>query len=91
MLRNPNIAQIGAELGGRPIGSKNKYTIYKENARKMYEEKLALEFEEISDISFKEAKKEPNTKERMYVTDQMIGKATETKKIELEIDMDLEL
>lgn len=86
-----NLEKVDYSKVGRSKGSQNQSTISKENARKMYEEKLALHFEEISDIAFKEAKKDENTKERIYVTDQMIGKATETKKIELEIDMDLEL
>ena len=88
---NPNIAQIGATLGGKPKGSKNWKTIAKENARNKYEDKLAKEFDEITDVQFQEAKKKENRQERQYVTDQYIGRATETRKIELEIDMDLEL
>ena len=90
-MPNPNIAQLGKESYGRPVGSKNKSTISKENARRIYEEKLAERFDKMTDVQFNAAVKEENSRERMYAIDQMIGKPTETKKIELEIDMDLEL
>lgn len=52
-------------------------TLAQEKVREEYENELRKEFEPIFSIHIKAAKKEKNSKERMYAIDQLVGKAKE--------------
>ena len=65
--------KLGVNSPGKSKRGKGYKVIAKENARKAYEEKLAKEFEEISEIQFESAKWFGSVKERIYVINQMIG------------------
>ena len=73
------------KTGGRKIGSKNKTTIAKEQARSEYERLMLEEFGEIAMIQREEAQKRENVQERQYVLNQLLGKPKESVEISGEI------
>ena len=85
---NPNIRNIKSP--GRPKGVKNAKTIAIEKAREAYAAKMVTKWGELTDVQLKEALKKENRQEREFVINQTIGRATETKKLEAEIDITLD-
>ena len=81
MANNPNLeealakAHVSPNVGKRGEGKK---TIARREAmRALYEEKLAPEFEEITDIHIQEAKKPRNYQERRDAIKRIVGEAEE--------------
>ena len=88
-MPNPNISELGKKYGGRNLGAKNKKTIAKEQAREAFDKVMLEKFQEMNIVSRTEGLKPENRQERQYITDQVIGRPIETKKVELDIDLDL--
>ena len=88
---NPNMSELGKKYGGRTLGAKNKSTILKEKAREAFEKEQLEDWVGLSKLANREAMKAKNRQERQYVIDQVIGRPTETKKIEIDVEFDLDV
>ena len=80
--QTPEFMRKIGKLGGRPKGSKNKATLDKEEARRIYLERLSRDWEQLSDIHVEEAKKPNNFNERREAIHQFIGKPVEKMEVE---------
>lgn len=75
--------------GYKKPGTKNGATIAAEKLRAQFQEKFGENWQLLLDQQLEDAKKDP--KARQYVFDQVIGKPTETVKVEEEVTLKIDL
>lgn len=80
-MNKPDVmSKIGKRSKGRPVGSKNKNTLYAEGLRDLFINKASEEWEELVKAEIRDAKK--NYRARHYIFDQVIGRPKESVELE---------
>lgn len=85
-MNKPQVmSKIGKSSKGRPIGSKNKNTLYAEQLRDLFINKAGKEWEELVKAEIRDAKKDYRT--RHYIFDQVMGKSKDSVEISEDKEM----
>src|SRR3989338_5959901 len=80
-MNKPHVmSKIGKSSKGRPIGSKNKNSLYSEQLRDLFVNKVSEEGEELVKAEIRDAKK--NYRARHFIFDQVMGKSKEAIEVE---------
>ncbi|MEK6886501.1 MAG: hypothetical protein AABW88_01595 [Nanoarchaeota archaeon] len=86
----PGITAIeNGKLGGRPVGSVSKNTLQREKLRASFENHFIARWNKLLEAQEKDSM--TNYKARHYTFDQIIGKATETMKVEADVTLKLDI
>ena len=81
-MNKPEVmSKIGKKSKGRPVGSKNKNTVYTEQLRELFVNKASEEWDELVKAEIRDAKKDYRA--RHYIFDQVMGKSKESVEIEV--------
>ena len=80
-MNKPHVmSKIGKSSKGRPIGSKNKNTIYADQLRELFVNEVSEEWAELVKAEIKDAKK--NYRARHFIFEQVMGKSKEAIEVE---------
>jgi hypothetical protein len=79
-MNKPEVmSKIGKSSKGRPVGSKNKNTIYADQLRDIFVNRVSDEWDELVKAEIRDAKK--NYRARHFIFEQVIGKSKESIEI----------